>query len=102
MSWECAEQLFKQELEADDDIRLSVRLYQRCLADKKRFCADVDPGHAEAKDCLIDHRNDEGFSAACRCEGVGEIQPCAWQHAAALWNLIFAVACTRCLHADLE
>jgi hypothetical protein len=76
ISWECAEQLFKQELEADEDLRLSVRLFQRCLGDKKRFCPDVDPGHAEAKDCLIEHRNDNGFSGPCRCGARGRARCC--------------------------
>ncbi|KAI8465216.1 MAG: hypothetical protein J3K34DRAFT_379960 [Monoraphidium minutum] len=68
LTWECAEQLFRQELEAGDDLRLSVRLYQRCLPDKKRFCADVEPGQAEAKDCLISHRHDPKFDEGCREE----------------------------------
>ncbi|GBF99737.1 hypothetical protein Rsub_12450 [Raphidocelis subcapitata] len=68
LNWECAEQLFRAELEGDDDIRLSVRLYGRCLSDKRRFCGDVEPGHSAAKDCLIAHRNDNGFSGKCREE----------------------------------
>jgi hypothetical protein len=70
VGWECAEQLFKQELEADNDIRLSVRLYQRCLKEKKHFCLNVPPGHAAARDCLVNHRNDPGFGGPCRCGGI--------------------------------
>ncbi len=44
LSWACEEQLFRQELENSDDIRLSVRLYTRCIREKRRYCADVAPG----------------------------------------------------------
>ena len=67
LEWDCGEALFRQEQEADDDVRLSVRLYARCLKDKRRFCADVPPGHAAARDCLVAKRDDEGFSEGCRC-----------------------------------
>lgn len=33
-----------------------------------QFCPGVSPGNARAKECLEDHRNDEGFSADCRTE----------------------------------
>ncbi|KAF8068300.1 hypothetical protein HT031_001987 [Scenedesmus sp. PABB004] len=74
LSWECAEEVFRQQLEADDDIRLNVRLFQKCLADKKRFCADVQPGNAAARDCLVEHRNDRAFTPACRDELEGMIE----------------------------
>lgn len=67
LSWECAEEVFRQQLEADDDIRLNIRLFQKCLGDKKRFCADVQPGHAAARDCLVASRDMQGFTAPCRC-----------------------------------
>lgn len=63
---ECAQEVFRQQLEADQDIRLNVPLFQKCLADKKHFCADVAPGHAAVRDCLVDHRNEPGFSSSCR------------------------------------
>lgn len=66
LSWECVGKLFKQEMENADDIRLSVRLFTNCLSDKKRFCPDVEPGSSRVKDCLEEHRNDKGFSAACK------------------------------------
>ena len=31
--------------QASDDIRLSVRLFKRCLNDQRKFCADTEPGH---------------------------------------------------------
>eukprot|EP00879_Flechtneria_rotunda_P002629 GHRR01002831.1.p1 GENE.GHRR01002831.1~~GHRR01002831.1.p1 ORF type:complete len:772 (+),score=213.92 GHRR01002831.1:193-2316(+) len=68
LSWECAEEVFRQQLEADDDIRLNVRLFKKCLGDKKRFCSDVEPGHAAARDCLVENRNEKGFTQACRDE----------------------------------
>ncbi len=71
VSWECQEQLVVQEAEEDDDVRLSTRLFKKCLADKKRFCADVEPGHGAARDCLVEHREDTAFSKECREELVG-------------------------------
>lgn len=38
LSWACEEQLFRQEMENADDIRLSVRLYSKCLPDKRKVC----------------------------------------------------------------
>ncbi|KAL6765630.1 hypothetical protein V8C86DRAFT_2455912 [Haematococcus lacustris] len=68
LSWPCEEQLFRQEMENADDIRLSVRLYKTCLKAKKRFCANVEPGAARVKDCLEQHRNEAGFDPACKAE----------------------------------
>jgi Golgi apparatus protein 1 len=36
LSWACEEQLFRQEMENADDIRLSVRLFSKCLPDKRK------------------------------------------------------------------
>ncbi|GIL70396.1 hypothetical protein Vretimale_3583 [Volvox reticuliferus] len=68
LSWGCEEQLFRQELENADDIRLSVRLYLLCIREKRKYCADVEPGAAKVKDCLEEHRNDDGFGDECREE----------------------------------
>ncbi|WIA10935.1 hypothetical protein OEZ85_011100 [Tetradesmus obliquus] len=65
---ECAEAVFRQELEADEDLRLNIVVYKKCLADKKTFCPHVPPGNARARDCLVAARNEEGFSSACRDE----------------------------------
>lgn len=40
LTWDCQEQLFRQEVENADDLRLSVRLFKSCLADKRK----VQPG----------------------------------------------------------
>jgi hypothetical protein len=64
---ECGQEVFRQQLEADDDIRLNIPLFQKCLADKKQFCPDVQPGHAAVRDCLVEHRQEPGFSQPCRC-----------------------------------
>eukprot|EP00197_Chlamydomonas_leiostraca_P010927 CAMPEP_0202884756 /NCGR_PEP_ID=MMETSP1391-20130828/41312_1 /ASSEMBLY_ACC=CAM_ASM_000867 /TAXON_ID=1034604 /ORGANISM="Chlamydomonas leiostraca, Strain SAG 11-49" /LENGTH=982 /DNA_ID=CAMNT_0049567983 /DNA_START=167 /DNA_END=3115 /DNA_ORIENTATION=+ len=66
LSWACEEQLFRQEMENADDIRLSVRLYSRCMPDKRKFCKDVEPGSARTKDCLEEHR--DKLSEDCREE----------------------------------
>ncbi|GFR46876.1 hypothetical protein Agub_g8517 [Astrephomene gubernaculifera] len=68
LSWGCEEQLFRQELEDADDIRLSVRLYTKCIREKRKFCAEVQPGSARVKDCLEAHRDDDGFGKECREE----------------------------------
>lgn len=85
LSWECQEELFRQEVENADDMRLSVRLLRKCMGDKKKYCADVPfgmlhsvlypknaspgfAGNARVYECLETHRNDEGFSPECKDE----------------------------------
>lgn len=36
LSWDCQEELFRQDVENADDVRLSVRLFKACLGDKKK------------------------------------------------------------------
>lgn len=74
VSWECQEQLARQEAENDDDIRLSMRLFRNCLPDKKKFCPNVKPGHSQVKTCLEEHRNDPNFGKQCRVELEGMIE----------------------------
>ena len=45
MTWECQTQLYRNDKESGDDIRLSVRLFSKCNNDYKKFCKDVEPGH---------------------------------------------------------
>ena len=45
MTWECQTQLYRNDKEAGDDIRLSVRLFNKCNRDYQKFCKDVEPGH---------------------------------------------------------
>lgn len=68
LSWDCQAQVFRQEKETEGDIRASVRLFHACQADKNKFCKDVDPGNNQAKECLEDNRDKEGFSKECRVE----------------------------------
>ncbi|KAF8068299.1 GLG1 [Scenedesmus sp. PABB004] len=72
LGWDCEAELFRKYEEDADDIRLSVRLFAACLADKKQFCADVPPGHALAKQCLEEHRAE--LSGGCREEIDGMIE----------------------------
>ena len=44
MSWECKEDLFRQEVENADDVRLSVVLLRMCMREKQAFCADIPAG----------------------------------------------------------
>lgn len=66
LSWDCQEELFRQEVENADDIRLSAKLLRTCMRDKKKFCNDVKPGNARVKACLEDKRDDPEFSAECK------------------------------------
>ncbi len=68
LSWECQEELFRQEVENADDLRLNVVLFRACGRDKAKFCSDVRYGAARVKDCLEDHKDEAGFSAGCRTE----------------------------------
>ena len=49
LTWLCEDQLFRQEMEDADDIRLSVRLFSKCLADKKKFCGEALPGNSQVR-----------------------------------------------------
>lgn len=53
-------------------MRLSARLFRACLVDKRSLCPDVPPGHAAAKQCLEDAR--EELSPGCRAEVDGMIE----------------------------
>eukprot|EP00897_Mesotaenium_endlicherianum_P000593 jgi/Mesen1/10534/ME000083S10041 len=68
LAWDCQAELFRQEVENADDIRLNVRLFQACLNDKKKFCPEVIPGDARVKDCLEANRLKDDFSPACKTE----------------------------------
>lgn len=68
LSWDCQEELFRQEVENADDIRLNVRLFNACLNDRKKFCKNKKYGNAQVKDCLEDKREKPGFSAECKNE----------------------------------
>eukprot|EP00850_Spirogloea_muscicola_P000097 SM000001S04499 [mRNA] locus=s1:550290:556763:- [translate_table: standard] len=64
----CADEMFIEEIDNTDDIRLNVRLYKACINDKKAFCNDIVPGEARVKDCLEAHRLESSFSASCKGE----------------------------------
>lgn len=68
LSYDCQAELFRQDQEDSEDLRLSVRLFHKCLNDKIKFCGDVPPGNARAKECLEQHREDADFSKACKDE----------------------------------
>ena len=68
LSWDCQEELFRQEVENADDIRLNVRLFNACLNDKKKFCNKKKYGNAQVKDCLEEKRNKPKFSSECKAE----------------------------------
>ncbi len=44
LTWECQNELFRQEVEGADDIRLNALLVSKCMSDKRTFCNDVAPG----------------------------------------------------------
>eukprot|EP00873_Tetraselmis_striata_P011681 jgi/Tetstr1/431945/TSEL_002252.t1 len=66
LSWDCQEELFRQEVENADDLRLSTKLYQVCLPEKRKHCAKVVPGANRAKDCLEDHMHASDFDEHCK------------------------------------
>ena len=53
VSWECQEELFRQEVENADDLRLSQRLFKKCMGDKKKFCADIKFGTLHLCPCCL-------------------------------------------------
>lgn len=60
--------MFKNEKETGADLRLSVRLFNKCLTDYKKFCKDVEPGNMQAQECLEDNMDESNFSAECKEE----------------------------------
>uniref|UniRef100_A0A7R9V0N1 Golgi apparatus protein 1 n=1 Tax=Chlamydomonas euryale TaxID=1486919 RepID=A0A7R9V0N1_9CHLO len=68
VSWECQDQMFREEQETGDDIRLSVRLFNKCLQDYRRFCRKVPPGHMRVQECLEDNMDQAKFSPQCKEE----------------------------------
>jgi len=66
LSWDCQEELFRQEVEDADDMRLNAVLLRLCSKDKKKFCADVKPGMGRAKMCLEENREKPDFSPECK------------------------------------
>ena len=44
VSFECNEELHRQEVQNAGDIRLSIILLRTCMADKQQFCAHVPYG----------------------------------------------------------
>lgn len=36
LSWDCQDELFRQDMENADDLRLSVKLFRKCLKDKRK------------------------------------------------------------------
>ena len=53
VSWECQEELFRQEVENADDLRLSQRLFKKCMGDKKKFCSDIKFGAPLLRLCRL-------------------------------------------------
>lgn len=56
------------EAEKGSDLRLSIKLFRKCIGDYKKFCKDVEPGNMAAQECLEDHSDDPAFSAECKEE----------------------------------
>ena len=44
VSFECLSELFRQEVEDANDIRLSIVLLRECMGEKEDFCENVVPG----------------------------------------------------------
>lgn len=68
LSGDCTKELFRQEVENSDDIRLSLKLYKVCKADQERYCKDIEYGGNRIKECLEKNRKKGDFSSECRKE----------------------------------
>jgi golgi apparatus protein 1 len=68
LSWDCHEELFRQQVEDADDIRMSVRLFKACRADQKLYCSKVEYGSNRVKDCLEAHLDEPKFTPECKAE----------------------------------
>jgi len=70
LSWDCQEQLFRQEVEDADDMRLSARLFRACLTDKKQARARVRVGYGAGLVCS--RIREKTPAAACAAHACGE------------------------------
>lgn len=64
----CQNQMFRNELESGDDIRLSTRLFNKCLGDYQKYCKDIEPGHMRVQECLEDNVDESDFTGECKEE----------------------------------
>jgi Golgi apparatus protein 1 len=101
LKWDCLEQVVRFQKEASDDIRLSVRLFRRCLGDQKKFCADVEPGHMR-----VQVRDGRGGGGEEEREGSGGGWACTSQHAHATTSRMHAAQHTthkqECLEDNMD
>jgi hypothetical protein len=63
----CRQELFRYDVEAADDLRLNVRLFQACTEELHTFCGEFSPGSAAAGNCLEESRIHPIFGDSCRC-----------------------------------
>jgi golgi apparatus protein 1 len=70
----CEEELFRQEVENADDIRLDLKLFRACRGDQQRYCKDIAYGSSRVKDCLEEHLKDSKFSVECKTEFVAMME----------------------------
>ena len=83
LNWGCQEQLFRQEVENADDLRLSTRLFKACLADKKKVRSSC---------CSPAQALDQQLCGHGCCASMGVMSTCqpalchgaSWQRAASL------------------
>jgi Golgi apparatus protein 1 len=45
LTWDCMGNVLRVAKVSGDDIRLNMKLFKACVADWKKFCKDVEPGH---------------------------------------------------------
>ncbi|KAL4439883.1 hypothetical protein ABPG75_002884 [Micractinium tetrahymenae] len=62
----CLKELFREEMQQGDDIRLSLGLLHACFDSKEKFCEGIAPGEVNVKDCLEVHMWEDGFDDDCR------------------------------------
>lgn len=53
LSKECAEEIFKTQVEGAQDYRTDADLHVACEPDAKLICKDVKPGEGRVQDCLV-------------------------------------------------
>jgi golgi apparatus protein 1 len=66
----CRQELFRYDVEAADDLRLNVRLFNACKLELSKFCEGQSPGSAAGHSCLEQNRHDANFGDECRCAPV--------------------------------
>jgi len=65
-SEKCRSMVYKVKKAEEEDATINPKVRTRCKNERKAFCDHVEHGDKRVLVCLNSHKEDEGFSQACR------------------------------------